>query len=264
MCIYSTLKCDICRGSIYSVRDLVKRFAPAWGYIAPVPSRDKGRTPAGSQTLARGLTALHLICDSPGGLTIQEVAEQLEIHRTVAARLLATLEQFHLIARHEGRFRPGAGLAALGASFDQNLREVSMPVLRRLADGTQATASLLVAEGEEQVAIAVIVPAGLSYHLSFREGSRYPIDRGAAGLALLASAPPAPEEREVVAEARKQGWVLTHGEVEPNAYGLAVPVKRAPPSPATAINLVSHRPDVLEEARPTVVEAARELAAILG
>ena len=231
-----------------------------------MPSRDrKARTPAGSQTLARGLTALHLICDSPRGLTIQELAEQLEIHRTVAARLLATLEQFHLIARHEGRFQPGAGLAALGASFDDNLREVSMPVLRRLADHTHATASLLVAEGEEQVAIAVIVPAGVSYHLSFREGSRYPLDRGAAGLALLASAPPqAAEEREVVAQTREQGWVLTHGEVEPNAYGLAVPVERKPPSPATAINLVSHRPDLLEEARPTVVQAARELAGILA
>ena len=221
-------------------------------------------TPAGSQTLARGLTAMQLICDSPGGLTIQEVAEQLEIHRTVAARLLATLGQFHLIARHEGRYQPGAGLAALGASFDNSLRELSLPVLRRLADRTLATASLLVAEGEEQVAIAVIVPYGVSYHLSFREGSRYPIDRGAAGLALLASTPPQEGEREAVTEARDQGWVLTHGEVEPNAYGLAVPVKRRRPATPTAINLVSHRLDVLEGARKSVIEAAGELASIVG
>lgn len=230
-----------------------------------VPSRDrKAGTPAGSQTLARGLTALELICESPGGLTIQEVAEQLEIHRTVAARLLATLGQFHLIARYDGKYQPGAGLAALGASFDNNLRELSVPVLRRLADRTRATASLLVSEGEEQVAIAVIVPADVSYHLSFREGSRYPLDRGAAGLALLASAPAKPGERKVVSEAREQGWVLTHGEVEPNAYGLAVPVKRLPPSPATAINLISHRLDVLEQARQTVIDAARELSEFLA
>ncbi|MFT3864965.1 MAG: helix-turn-helix domain-containing protein [Solirubrobacterales bacterium] len=224
----------------------------------------KAATPAGAQTLARGLTALQLICDSSGGLTIQEVAEHLDVHRTVAARLLATLGQFHLVSRLDGRYQPGAGLAALGAAFDNNLREVSIPVLRKLADATLATASLLVAEGEEQVAIAVIVPFGVAYHLSFREGSRYPIDRGSAGLALLAGASPQPNEREAVAEARERGWVLTHGEVEPNAYGLAVPVTRTPPSPPTAINLISHRPDVLEQARPKVTKAARELADLLA
>jgi len=221
-------------------------------------------TPAGSQTLARGLRALQLISEAPAGLTIQEVAEGLGIHRTMASRLLATLVQSRLVARHDGRFRPGAGLAVLGASYDNSLRDLSMPILRRLADRTAATASLLVAEGGEQVAIAVIVPYGVAYHLSFREGSRYPIDRGAAGLALLAGAPPEPGERDLVAQAREQGWVLTHGEVEPNAYALAVPIRRSPPSPPTCINLVSHRADVLEQARPTVIEAAREMAGLLA
>lgn len=214
--------------------------------------------------MARGLTALQLICDSSTGMTVLEVAEQLGVHRTVAARLLATLGQFHLVTRHDGRYQPGAGLPALGASFDHNLREVSIPVLRKLADATNATASLLVAEGEEQVAIAVIVPFGVAYHLSFREGSRYPLERGSAGLALLSGAPPQPDEREAVAETRERGWVLTHGEVEPNAYGLAVSVERSAPAPLTAINLVSHRPDVLEQARPKVTKAARELADLLA
>lgn len=246
-------------------RPLSSADAPLGAILPLVSSRErKAGTPAGSQTLARGLSALQLICDSPDGLTIQEVAEQLEIHRTVAARLLATLAQFHLIARHDGRFRPGAGLPALGASFDNNLRELCLPVLHRLADRTKATASLLVAEGEEQVAVAVIVPAGVAYHISFHEGSRYPVDRGAAGLALLASAPPQPGEREVVAETRERGWVITHGEVEPNTYALAVPVKRSPPSPLTTVSLVSHRPDILEEGRSAVIEAANELSAVLA
>jgi DNA-binding IclR family transcriptional regulator len=219
----------------------------------------------GSQTLARGLEALHLITESPSGLTIQEVAQHLDVHRTVASRLLTTLVQFRLVARHDdGRFRPAAALAVLGASFDNSVREASMPVLRRLADRTHATVSLLVAEGDEQVAIAVIVPAGVAYHLSFREGSRYPLNRGAAGLALLAARPAAAGERDLVTQARRDGWVMTHGEVEPNAYGLAVPVQRRPPAPATCINLISHRPDVLEQGRAEVQRAAEELAQILG
>lgn len=226
--------------------------------------KPKTATPAGAQTLARGLTALHLVSESPGGLTIQEVAERLDIHRTVAARLLATLEQFHLIARQKGRFQPAAGLAVLGASFDGQLRETSTPVLRQLADKTLATASLLVAEGEEQVAVAVIPPTGIDYHLSFREGSRYPLDRGSGGMALLASEPPREGERELVAETREKGWVTTHGEAEPDVYGLAVPVERTDPHPATCINLVSHRSDLLEERRDDVLRAACELSDILA
>lgn len=224
----------------------------------------KPDTPAGSQTLARGLIALQIICESPAGLTIQEVAERLDIHRTVASRLLATLVQFRLIARSDGRFRPAAGLAVLGASFDNRLREVCNPVLRQLADRTQSTASLLVAEGDEQVAVSVIVPMGVDYHLSFREGSRYPMNRGAAGLALLAGMPPRPGERELVTQAREQGWVLTHGEVEANAYAIAAPVKRLPPAPPTSLSLVSHRQDVLERARPALLEAVAELGNILA
>lgn len=208
--------------------------------------------------------ALDLVSESSGGLTIQEVAERLGIHRTVAARLLVTLEQFRLIAREDGRFKAAAGLAVLGATFDSQLRETSVPVLRRLADKTSATASLLVAEGEEQVAVAVISPADLAYHLSFREGSRYPIDRGSGGLALQATMPACEGERKLVSQTRDQGWVMTHGEAEPDVYGLAAPVKRSAPHPATCINLVSHRSDLLKEGCGAVVNAARELADILA
>ena len=98
----------------------------------------------------------------------------------------------------DGRYRPAAGLAVLGASFDNNLRQLSLPTLRALADELGTTVSLLVAEGDQQVAIAVIVPTQVSYQLSFHEGSRYPLDRGAAGIALLASMPPRPGERDLV------------------------------------------------------------------
>ena len=154
----------------------------------------------GSQTLARGLTALQLVAASPTGLTVQELADQVGVHRTIAYRLLSTLAQFRLVAKGEdGRYRPAAGLAVLGASFDHNVRQLSLPTLRALADELGTTVSLLVAEGDQQVAIAVIVPTQVAYQLAFHEGSRYPLDRGAAGIALLASMPPRPGERDLVA-----------------------------------------------------------------
>lgn len=222
-------------------------------------------TAPGSQTLARGLYALQLVADAPSGLTVQQVADGVGVHRTIAYRLLATLSQFRFVAKGEdGRYRPAAGLAVLGASFDRNIRQLSLPTLRALADELGTTVSLLVAEGDQQVAVAVIVPTQVAYQLAFHEGSRYPLDRGAAGIALLASMPPRPDERDLVASAREQEWVITHGEVEPNTYGLAVPVHRLPPSPPTCINLISHREDVVMRGKDAVIKAAKELSALLS
>ena len=222
-------------------------------------------TAPGSQTLARGLNALQLVTDAPAGLTVQQVADGIGVHRTIAYRLLATLTQFRFVAKGEdGRYRPAAGLAILGASFDRNVRQLSLPTLRALADDLGTTVSLLVAEGDQQVAVAVIVPTQVAYQLAFHEGSRYPLNRGAAGIALLASMPARPSERDLVVRAREQGWVITHGEIEPNTYGLAVPVHRPPPSPPTCINLISHREDVVMRGQDAVIKAAKELSAILS
>ena len=169
---------------------------------------------------------------------MQQLADQVGVHRTIAYRLLSTLAEFRLVAKGEdGRYRPAAGLAVLGASFDRNVRQLSLPTLRALADDLGTTVSLLIAEGDQQVAIAVIVPSHVAYQLSFHEGSRYPLDRGAAGIALLASMPPRPGERDLVARARERGWVTTYAEIEPNTYGLAV---RGPPPSTVPANL--HQP----------------------
>ncbi|WP_255605376.1 IclR family transcriptional regulator [Mycolicibacterium xanthum] len=224
-----------------------------------------GNGAPGSQTLARGLSALQLVASSPNGLTVAQVAEDIGVHRTIAYRILTTLAQFRFVAKGEdGRYRSAAALAVLGASFDNNVRQLCVPTLRSLADELGTTVSLLVAEGDQQVAVAVMVPTNVFYQLSFHEGSRYPLDRGSAGIALLASMPPRPGERDLVPQTRQQGWVITHGEIEPNTYGLAVPVRRRPPSPPTCINLISHREDIVLDGRDSVIAAANELSTILS
>jgi DNA-binding IclR family transcriptional regulator len=226
---------------------------------------DGEKVAAGSQTLGRGLSALQAVASAPAGITAQQVADHVGVHRTIAYRLLSTLVQHRYITKgDDGRYRPAAALAALGASFDNNLRQLCVPTLRTLADDLGATVSLLVAEGEHQVAIAVIVPTLVFYQLAFHEGSREPLDRGAAGVALLSSMAPRADERDLVPQTRAQGWVITHGEIEPDTFGLAVPVRRRPPSPPTCINVISHREDVLMKGKDAVITAAHRLADILG
>jgi DNA-binding IclR family transcriptional regulator len=229
----------------------------------PASTTEKAAT--GSQTLGRGLSALQAVTSMPGGITAQQVADHVGVHRTIAYRLLSTLVQFRYITKgQDGRYRPAAALATLGASFDNNLRALCVPTLRTLADDLGSTVSLLVAEGEHQVAIAVIVPTLVFYQLAFHEGSREPLDRGAAGVALLSSMAPRSAERDLVPQTRENGWVITHGEIEPDTFGLAVPVRRRPPSPPTCINVISHREDVLLKGKDAVIAAAQRLSEILS
>src|ERR1700750_7929 len=116
--------------------ELQTSTAPGSQTLAPAPHalQRGGAAPAhASQTLARGLNALQLVPDAPSGLTVQQVADGVGVHRTIAYRLLGTLSQFRFIAKGEdGRYRPAAGLAVIGASFDRNVRQLSLPTLRAL------------------------------------------------------------------------------------------------------------------------------------
>jgi DNA-binding IclR family transcriptional regulator len=227
---------------------------------APAPSKSSG-----SQTLDRGLRALEMVAAAPGGMTMQEVADRLEVHRTIAHRLLATLADHHLIARGpDGRFRAGGGLAALAGGLQRTLLDTALPIMRELAEELESTVALLVREGEEVVGIAVATPTQAAYHLAFRAGSRHPLGRGSAGIALLSALPPRPGERPEVTRARAQGFTVSKGEVEPGAHGLAVLIRQGVEVPSACLNLITYRDDVMARAAPVMLEGAARISALLG
>jgi DNA-binding IclR family transcriptional regulator len=227
---------------------------------APTPLRNTG-----SQTLDRGLRALELVAASPGGMTVQEVADRLDVHRTIAHRLLATLADHHLIARGpDGRFRAGGGLAALANGLHSTLRDTALPIMRELAEELQSTVALLVREGEEVVGIATAAPVSAAYHLAFRTGSRHPLGRGSAGICLLSALPARPGERPEVTRARAQGFAVSKGEVEPGAHGLAVLIRQGVDTPQACLNLITYRDDVMAGAAPVMLEGAARISALLS
>jgi DNA-binding IclR family transcriptional regulator len=185
--------------------------------------------PANSlQTLDRGLQALSLISQQERGLSIAELAVQLGVHRAIAYRLAATLESRGLIARADGgRLRLGTELLVLASRFEPQLRTVADPLLRELAETTRAAAFLSVAAGEDCVAIMVTEPQGTVLRVAYRVGSRHPLTRGAAGVAILAGRPPSPQEPEAVRLARRDGFSVTRGELQRGAVGIASPVHSA-------------------------------------
>lgn len=221
---------------------------------------------AGNQTLERGLRTLHLLAESPDGLTTAEVAAALGVHRTVAYRLLTTLVTMKVAVRREGsgRYQPGPGLVLLANKVAPVLREVTVPVLREIASQIDATACLLIRDGNEAVVVEQIEPSTPGLRFTYPLGNRNPLDRGAGGIALLAAHPPSPEDGERVREARRAGYALSASELVPGAHAIAAPVPTAHPDGPAAINVVTHKADIVEAAIPLVVAAARRVSAKLA
>ena len=220
------------------------------------------------QTLDRGLQVLALIANRAGGWSIAELAAELGVHRAIAYRLVATLEQHGLIARlRDGRIVTGAGVLRLSANFESQLRTLARPFLQELAEASGATAFLTVAQGEDCTAIQVCEPQAVDFRMSYRVGSRHPVTAGAAGIAILAARPAAASDGDAVKEARRLGYSLTRGELQKGAVGIASALMGAESEPLpfeACVGVVAM--EDLDSARCArlVTACARELAAALA
>ncbi len=178
-----------------------------------------------SLTLARGLHVLRALARHPDGLTVTDLAAELDTHRAGIYRLLAPLSEQRLVSRVGlGRYTLGLGLVELASAVEPRLQEIAVRELRTLADEVRATTALTVRDGDEAVVVAVVQPRSTSMHIAYRPGLRHPIDRGASGLAILAAGIPADGERPDVRSARERGWAESTGELLPGATGVAVPI----------------------------------------
>ncbi|HXR70608.1 IclR family transcriptional regulator [Actinocrinis sp.] len=208
--------------------------------------------PETSQTLDRGLRALEELADAPTGLTVTELADHLGVNRTIVYRLLATLE-LHGLARRDaaGRARLGIGVLALARRVQPLLRDAAAIPLRRLAEEVGATAHLTVVDGTEALAVAVVEPTWTDYHVAYRVGSRHALDRGAAGRAIVA-----------YRDNGTKTFIVTHGELQSGAFGIAAPLVDVPGIEAS-VGVISF--GELDPARtgPRIVRAAAEVAKAL-
>lgn len=175
------------------------------------------------QTLDRGLIALSVISRRPRGILVAELAEELGVHRAIAYRIVATLAEHGYVARlDDGRIRLGGSVLDLAGRYAPQFREANRGVLTALADRTGAAAFITVAEGDHAVAVAVAEPDEAVVRVAYRVGARHPLDRGAAGIAILARRAPSQTDSAEVQRARERGFALSRGELEPGATGLAV------------------------------------------
>lgn len=178
-----------------------------------------------AMTLDRGLQVLKLLAASEQDLSVAEIARAVGLHRQAVYRLLGTLVDHALAVQSTpGRYRLGFGTLNLTGSLVPRLQDLMRPHMRALAETCRATAFFFVREGDEAVVVLLTPPTNTDVHLTFSQGARYPLNRGAGGVAILAGLPPGHLETEDVAEARRTGVAVTSGQLHRGAVGMAAPL----------------------------------------
>jgi len=194
-----------------------------------------------SQTLSRGIRILEVLADARVPLTIDEIAKRLGVHRSVAYRLLRTLEDHGLLTRDgSGAVLLGARMAALAAGVAHDLQAEALPELTLVANELGMTCFLAVLDRDECITLASVEPRHAVAPVAQRPGSRHPVTVGAPGKAILSALAPylwpadvAESVRSEVVEAAARGYATSHDEVIPTLRSVAVPVPLRGRPPAT-------------------------------
>ncbi len=206
-----------------------------------------------SQTLSRGIRILEVLADAREPLSIDEIARRLVVHRSVAYRLLRTLEDHGLIVRDgTGRVQLGARMAALAAGVAHDLQAEALPELTAVANELGATCFLVVLDHDECVTLASVEPRHAVASVAQRPGTRHPVTVGAPGKAILSVLPSgawpgdvSERLRREVAGAATLGYATSHDEVIPSLHSVAVPLVlrgRRPSSIAVVYVASAHDP----------------------
>ena len=219
-----------------------------------------------SQTLSRGIRILEILADERDPLTIDELAARLDVHRSIAYRLLRTLEDHGLVARDgNGRVALGSRMAALAAGVAHDLQAEALPELTAAANELGMTCFLSVLDRDDCITLASVEPRHGIASVAQRPGTRHPVTVGAPGKAILSMLPESrwPEElddahRADVRTARGRGWATSHDEVIAGLRSIAVPLvlPKGERAAIAVVYLSDPHPDAEIAARLTRVAAA--------
>jgi DNA-binding IclR family transcriptional regulator len=150
-------------------------------------SRENKSSPYKVQVLDRALGILDYIGDAPSGLTLIEITQRLELHKSTVHRLLMILEQNRLVTRKGNKYFLGLKLFILGNKVANTLdvRKCAPAYLEQLVSETGETAHLCMLD-DGKVLYLEKVEASRTVRVPSNVGGRYPIHCGGAGKALLA------------------------------------------------------------------------------
>ncbi|MBX5436808.1 MAG: IclR family transcriptional regulator [Alicyclobacillaceae bacterium] len=191
----------------------------------------------------RALDILLCFARAEGGLTLSEIAREVQLHKSTVHRLLVSLQQKGFVRKQPDSDKYWIGWSVLELLSNMyrsdQLAAAVLPEMTRLRDLTGETVSLYVRSGIERIRIQSV-----ESHEPVRNvagiGKTYPLYVGASGKVLLAfsgeellqqvlddpSTPrlDVPELRRQLAAIREQGYAISIQERDAGAAALAVPI----------------------------------------
>nr|WP_240330372.1 IclR family transcriptional regulator [Streptomyces sp. CB09001] len=208
-----------------------------------------GRGAAGAvQSVDRAVSVLEILARH-GEAGVTEIADELEVHKSTAFRLLGVLENRGLVAQEKerGKYYLGAGVLRLAgaAAVRLDISQEGVPLCRELADELGETANIAVLD--DDAAVNVMQARGIaSVTAQNWLGRRTPLHATASGKVLLAHLPPTLREgllarplhrftehtvtgaavlRGELETVTGQGYAITQEELEIGLAAVAAPVR---------------------------------------
>ena len=244
----------------------------------------------GVQSVDRALRILGILARS-GESGVTDIAAALEVHKSTAFRLVATLEQHGLVEQVEGRgkYRLGVGLLRLAGATSARLDVVqeARPLCKQLAATTGETVNLATLSGHSALYLDQIAGSSALQPHNW-VGQHIPLHATSNGKVLLAWLPEAeldellgrlpaltgatittkPKFKRALASVREQGYAVAVDELEVGLTAIAAPVRNAHGDVICSMSLSGPTfrlvPERVGEVTPLLVEAADELSHRLG
>jgi IclR family transcriptional regulator, pca regulon regulatory protein len=221
------------------------------------------RNPDYVQSLERGLAVIRSFSRQSPALTLSDIAGRTGLTRAAARRFLLTLKDLGYVQSDGKMFSLRPRILELGYSYLSSVPvwEMARPHLEDLAKRVQETTSASVLDGTDIVFVARMETNRIM-SMTLGVGSRLPAWATAMGRVLLAdfddgqlddyfsrvTLNPLNERtvtdeaklREVIRQARRQGWTLVDQEVEAGVRSLAVPIRSPQGEAEAAVTVCSH------------------------
>lgn len=236
-------------------------------------------------SVGRAIAVLRLLGAAPEpGMRLRDISEALELHKTSASRMLATLGALGVIERDRNRcfrvsdeFRTSFGTPLTTT----RLRQAARPALGMLSETLEDVAFLSVPNGLDSLCVARYIGTFPIQALSLNVGRRRPLGVGAGSLALLAWLPD--EERDQLIElqrprlanyrlgvediaaavqvARAQGFTDLPGFVVQGMTGMGIPVRDPSGVVVAALSVAAITERLSGSRRDLAIRALKDAAA---
>jgi IclR family pca regulon transcriptional regulator len=245
-------------------------------------------------SLARGLKLLEKMAEAGGPLTLSEIAEAMQMTLPTAYRFLYTLQAIDLIEKEPDRkayrITPRVLKLGYGVFKSSELWNTAHPHLVRASKKYGETFNLAILE-QDQILYIDRVKTQSILTINLEIGSKLPAFCTSMGRVLLAWLPrnearkrlelnarekhtgrtvtDIGELESILADVRRKGFAVNHGELASELYSAAAPVLNSEGEAVAALNMAvnaaSHDQDYLHEVMvPAVVQCAQRISSAMG